>query len=129
MLPPAFAVNTEMQYEGDCKTAVVCGVARSGTSMAAVVVDALGVPMATDELLRTYCEDSSIVRGAQTDRAKAICKRSEESIVWGFKDPHVYNNWPAPHELHNLLRNPFYIIMFRNVAAMAMRETNIRQEV
>ncbi|HAS36506.1 MAG TPA: hypothetical protein DCS15_08465 [Flavobacteriales bacterium] len=104
------------------KTVIVIGVARSGTSMVAHMLDAVGVPMG-DSLSLGSKEDlelSKLVeRGSMgPELEKLIQERNSKHQIWGWKRPMAFKhmNW-----LHENLRNPHFIVTFRDIPAIGMR--------
>jgi hypothetical protein len=114
------------------RTVIVLGMPRGGTSMVAGSLRLLGVPMG-DRLEPSNQEDLDIldlVASLQPlygedgkpitenfDRLRAlIAGRNEERPFWGWKDPnaHVYIS-----ELMPVLRNPHFVVVFRDHFAAA----------
>jgi hypothetical protein len=102
------------------KTIIVIGQERSGTSMIAGTLAKLGVYMG-NTLSNTY-EDPEISLCLKTgDRKKAsaiIKERNQLYSTWGLKKPTgilLKRNW------QKLFREPVYIIVFRDVFAIANR--------
>lgn len=100
-------------------TAVVLGLPFSGTSMAAGVVDALGIPFVkSDEFWFAY-EASEFNNRPLSDVRKSIADWNERHPVWGFKDPHAKRHDAV--EFHASLRNPHYVIVCKDLASMTAR--------
>lgn len=96
------------------RTVVVLGVERGGTSMAAGVIRGLGVSMGPKAGLN---HEDPLFLTEETDRLKnRIGMRNNESDVWGFKVPKASLMLDF-YEKH--LRNPYYIIVYRNSLAVA----------
>ncbi|WP_137702846.1 hypothetical protein [Marimonas lutisalis] len=91
------------------RTLVVLGVERGGTSMAAGVLRALGVPMGDKAGLNH--EDPLFLREGEDRLDRAIRTRNKEHDVWGFKVPKASLMLPF---LESRLRNPFYVVVYRN---------------
>lgn len=106
-------INTTKGQENQ-KTVVVLGVERGGTSMAAGVIRALGVDMGKRAGLNH--EDPRFLTEEDEKLEKLIEVRNKEAYIWGFKMPKAVNklNFFDKH-----LRNPFFIIVYRNPAAVA----------
>ena len=104
------------------RTIVATGVARSGTSMLAQLLDTAGVFMGLD-LDEVVFEDHAVADAfASPDSgmlSRLIASRNEQAAVWGFKRPHLFNgSFPA---LQGMLRNPRFIITYRDPVAIAKR--------
>lgn len=127
--PSATGLQTLMNYgmqvlngagEPEPGTYVVLGLARSGTSMIARCLHALGVPMG-DKLSAVY-EDVVVSRamegGTLEQVREVVALRNAQHARWGFKRP------AAMHFIERYereLRNPRYIVVFRDVLAIANR--------
>ena len=102
------------------RTAVVLGSSRGGTSMAAGVLYHLGVYMG-DRLGVTY-EDRAFslsVENADIDRLRSLRDERDHTYpVWGWKRPSAYKYLDF---LERELTNPYYIMVFRDVFAIANR--------
>lgn len=106
------------------KTIVVMGLARSGTSMMATILKTLGVFIG-DSLTDGSLEDkeiSKLMEVSSNDEAlkKIISQRNNNHKIWGWKRPGAFKKI-ANYE--NLLRNPFYIFMTRDLAAVSLRRS------
>lgn len=104
------------------KTIVVFGVPRSGTTMAAKLLAAIGVDMGKAE--NVVAEDTDFASLLEKDFSeeklkKYIQERDEKSTVWGWKRPEAfrYRNRFVKH-----LTNPHFIFLFRDPLAIALRE-------
>lgn len=102
------------------KTVVVLGAARSGTTMVASVLQALGVPMG--EKLGPVLEDVTLSRAVESRdmiRLKEIvARRNAMHPIWGWKRPSAieYSDvWKG------CFRNPYIIAIFRDPFAIANR--------
>jgi hypothetical protein len=102
------------------KTVVVLGVARSGTSMVASVLEALGIQMG--EKLGPVFEDVSLSKAIeQRDLERLsdiLVKRDSQHSIWGWKRPSAlkyYDVWK------DRFRNPYVIAIFRDPFAIANR--------
>lgn len=96
------------------KTVVVLGVERGGTSMAAGIIRALGINMGKRAGLNH--EDPLFLTEEHDRLEKRIRMRNKEEDTWGFKVP--------KSSLHldfyeKRLRNPFYVVVYRNSLAVA----------
>lgn len=114
------------------QTIVVTGTPRGGTTMIAECLAILGVPMGVTvppprdyfnyedrEFQRLlHVEESDMV---DSDRLRELIRqRNQGHPVWGFKLPLAVNSLPL---LERELRNPRFILVFRDVVAISSRET------
>ena len=111
-------------YDTPHRTVVVMGVARSGTSMIAKVLETLGLFMGENQT-KGSLEDkeiSSLLEGFSTEQefAKLIKERNNSHEVWGWKRPGAFKTLEK-FEKH--LRNPLYIFMIRDIAAISIRRS------
>ncbi len=95
------------------KTVAIYGVQRGGTSMVAAVVAALGVDLAGQGLNH---EDPRFQTASDDALDALIAERNAERAVWGFKAPQTTLKLDY---LESRLRNPHYICVIRNPAAVA----------
>lgn len=117
------------------RTVVVSGIARSGTSMVATVLEALGVFMGTDRT-KGSLEDKEISNLLEREYNDEVLKalidrRNATHSVWGWKRPAALKH---AEKYSHLLRNACYILTFRDLAAVAVRrsiaaETDLRQNL
>jgi hypothetical protein len=102
------------------RTYVVLGVSRGGTSAAAGVLNLLGVPMgSTGEapLFEDLPMNRALSQGVESVEA-LIARNNDEKPVWGFKG----NTITQPYEeIARRLRNPVFIVIFRDLLAVANR--------
>ncbi|MEL6617684.1 MAG: hypothetical protein AAFP16_02325 [Pseudomonadota bacterium] len=91
------------------RTLVVLGVERGGTSMAAGVLRAIGVPMGPTAGLNH--EDPLFLRDDPEKLQNAVRTRNKEHQMWGFKVPKASLQLPF---WERTLRNPFYVVVYRN---------------
>ena len=116
--PPAIEIE-HVPHGSDCLTAVVLGLPFSGTSMAAVVVDALGVPIIRDASF-PFAYEADEFNNVNMDRLReSIARHNAELPVWGFKDPHAKRH--DAKEFHASIRNPHYVIVTKDLASVAIR--------
>lgn len=109
------------KYDSPQKTFIVLGAGRGGTSMCAGALHHLDIfmgeqaqaPIFEDTLLGGHLENRDFVKAAQI-----IEKYNNQHDVWGFKRPTTLDSLT---ELHQLLRNPTYIIIFRDIYAISLR--------
>jgi len=102
------------------KTVIVLGVARSGTTMVASVLEALGVQMG--EKLGPVFEDVALSKAIEQRDLKCLGdileKRNRQHVIWGWKRPSAlkyYDVWK------DRFRNPYVIVIFRDPFAIANR--------
>lgn len=95
------------------RTYVCFGVARGGTSAVAGTMARLGVFMGED--LPNNYEDPRFGPGQSLTKLRAaIAERNAAHDVWGWKFPAAANYLEG---LHDSLRNPCLVVVFRDVAA------------
>ena len=106
---------------GETATIIATGLGRSGTTMVARVMAALGVAMSPDTSARTAEDKKILATVKERDFAEftALCRQRDAlTSRWGFKCPALRNvmlKWePA-------IRQPRYIIVFRDLLAIALR--------
>ncbi|MEZ4720869.1 MAG: hypothetical protein R2813_03210 [Flavobacteriales bacterium] len=106
-----------------CKTVVITGLPRSGTSMIAQSVKHLGVAIGGPKQ-RAHLEDPRFQSlfeknydEAQAKRVIAIKNKNHE--IWGWKRPMSFR---YADKFAHLIRNPFYIIVFRDILATSIRK-------
>ena len=95
-------------------TMVVLGVERGGTSMAAGVLRALGVPMG--ERAGLNHEDPVFLNDEPEKLQRSIRTRNQQHELWGFKVPKASMQLPF---YEKTLRNPYYVVVFRNPLSVA----------
>jgi hypothetical protein len=104
----------------EAKTVIVLGVARGGTSMVAGALHHLGVSMG--EKLSAVYEDLVLSGAVEQDRiediASIIAHRNAAHSIWGWKRPSAIKHAEA---WHGKFRNPFYVVVFRDLFAIANR--------
>ena len=103
------------------KTIVVMGVARSGTSMAAIVLHHLGVHMGIgrDDVIYERADVYNKLENKKINRFKRFVElENQKHNLWGWKRPRSieYVQRFEPH-----IRNPHYVIPFRDLLAIATR--------
>jgi|SRR5665213_1451040 len=96
------------------KTIVVLGVERGGTSMAAGMLRALGIDLGKRVGLNH--EDPRFITTDHNRLKQVIAVRDREADVWGFKMP---NAATILDFFEANLRNPYYLIVYRNLASVA----------
>lgn len=101
------------------KTIVVLGAERSGTSMTAQLLHAMGVPMAMQLNAMGQDPEFSCLYHAPLDldqAKKLVAMRNKKNTIWGWKFPG--NILPL---LYDLTRFPHFIVMLRDPLALARR--------
>lgn len=105
------------------RTLVVSGVARSGTSMVAGILQAAGVPLG-ERMDQVVFEDNDFAKVLEREPfdEKALQRllraRDRRHPVWGFKRPHLHVHGARAVEL---CRNPHLILTVRDPVAIAER--------
>jgi hypothetical protein len=96
------------------KTVMVLGVERGGTSMVAGILRGLGVNMG--DRAGFNHEDPQFLTDDPEILLKRIQNRNRQAEVWGFKIPKQVQLMDF---FEKNLRNPHYVIVFRNLLAIA----------
>ncbi|HVX35846.1 MAG TPA: hypothetical protein VHC71_06480 [Hyphomicrobium sp.] len=96
------------------KTVMVLGVERGGTSMVAGILRGLGVNMG--ERAGFNHEDPQFLAEDPDVLLRRIQTRNKQADVWGFKIPKQIQLMDF---FESSLRNPYYVIVFRNLLAIA----------
>lgn len=111
----------EQQEETDEKTIVVVGLARSGTSIIAGALSHLGVFMGNRAMPPVF-EDmnlSSAIENKDHDSVRQVIDTYNSSYqLWGYKRPASLKSLSF---LHTYFRNPYYIVIFRDIFSIANR--------
>lgn len=104
------------------ETLVICGPSRGGTSLVSYVLLNLGYPLGED-LDGLVHEDKEILAAIAkpSEMDQIIAERNRRFKRWGFKVPHAVDHvgWLA-----GALRNPVFLIVFRNPFAIAKSLVN-----
>jgi hypothetical protein len=102
-------------------TVIVSGVGRSGTSMTAAVLSALGIPMGSTK--SAVLEDEEFLHALLffnfARLAQLISARNAANSRWGFKFASLQNHLLPPQL--EAFRNPHLIIVMRDPVAIATR--------
>lgn len=121
MLKNRGIVRVGAQPQAGPKTIVIVGVARGGTSIFSGALHKLGVFMGERSAPPVF-EDlvlSSALESWDLSEARRVVDRyNERHAVWGFKRPGAT---AYLRRLHELLREPIYLFVFRDIAALARR--------
>lgn len=101
-------------------TVVVSGLGRSGTSMLAKIIAAGGIQMgpANNPIHEDLAISNLIENEKKWALRREVSHRNKERNVWGFKRPLIIRHHKT---LDKVLRNPRYIIIFRDPLAFASR--------
>lgn len=104
-------------------TLIVAGLPRSGTSMVAAILLDLGVFMG-DRIDGAVFEDvefaAAMESGQRDALSQIISQRNTRHRLWGFKRPEAYKHLDR---LCAACRNPRIIVMFRDILAIAVRNS------
>jgi hypothetical protein len=111
----------EMAADDEAKTLVVLGSGRGGTSAVAGMLSALGVslgPYAAAPVFEDLELALAIEVGGEAVARDVIAARNRDYPVWGFKRPGFCRH---VQDYHPCLRNPRYVVIYRDALAIAMR--------
>jgi hypothetical protein len=103
-------------------TVIVSGVGRSGTSMTAGILDALGIPMGKTNNLAVFEDEEFVSSLLYFDYARMHSltdSRNAKNPRWGFKFPSLQNHLLPPQLSY--FRNPHLIVVMRDPVAVATR--------
>ena len=110
-------LNPPAELEGQ-RTYTIFGTRRGGTSMVAGVARALGLDLGQVGQ-RKNNEDPRFQNRPMPQMREAIETRNGELDVWGWKFPAAGAYLP---ELSNSLRNPYFIVVYRDPVAAALSQ-------
>ncbi len=103
------------------KTLFIVGLERSGTSMIAKILHELDIHMG-DQYNEAVFEDREMAKYAEGNDIAQLSKLVEEKNaahdIWAWKRPRAYR---YAKRLEKIVRNPHYIILFRDPLAIALR--------
>lgn len=127
MMPKLEPLIINPSIEGD-KTVLTLGLARSGTSMLAAVIDALGCPMgdASDghfERDQFKWDFNKLDHWQQTK--EEITRLNNEHKTWGAK---IRLDYVWLNRMIDQVRNPHIIIIFRDLAAILQRHISTKDK-
>jgi hypothetical protein len=111
LLNPPDTLETQRTY-------VIFGTRRGGTSLVAGIARALGLDLG-DVGERKNNEDPRFQNLPRDVMREAIEARNAEHDVWGWKYPAAGSYLP---ELSNSLRNPYFIVVYRDTVAAALSQ-------
>ena len=103
------------------KTLVVMGVARSGTSMVAIVLHHLGVNMGIgrDDVIYERPDVYAKLENKKMGMFKKFVEQQNNTFsLWGWKRP---KSIEYVRRFESIIRNPHYVIPFRDLLAIATR--------
>jgi hypothetical protein len=104
------------------KTLLITGLARSGTSMLAALLQAAGVWLG-DHVYQPINEDAEItqmLRARDFTRLDALIRQQNAKMpIWGFKMPDLHQF--LQHDEMVRFRNPHLMVIFRDPVAVAAR--------
>lgn len=107
--------------QSEKKTLVVLGSARGGTSAVAGMLSALGVSLGPYASAPVF-EDLELALAIEEDREAValdvIAARNRDYPIWGYKRPGFCR---YVQDYHQRLRNPLYVVIYRDALAIAMR--------
>ncbi len=106
------------------RTYPIFGTRRGGTSMVAGVARALGLDLGQVGK-RKNNEDPRFQNRPLDKMREAIETRNAEHAVWGWKFPAAGSYLP---ELSNSLRNPYFIVVYRDPVAAALSQARRDRE-
>lgn len=116
-VPPALVIGRP-EVLPDKRTLVVLGCYRGGTSAFAGLARLMGIFMGRT-LGRTNSEDLEFHSAGADDLGVLIQSRNQRFDVWGFKHPGSVFHLD---ELRPHLRNPMFLVVFRDPLAIAQTE-------
>jgi hypothetical protein len=104
------------------KTLLITGLARSGTSMLAALLEGAGVWLG-DHVYQPINEDAEItqiLRARDLTRLDALIRRQNaKTPIWGFKMPDLHQF--LQHDELGRFRNPHLMVIYRDPVAVAAR--------
>lgn len=104
------------------KTLLITGLARSGTSMLAALLEAAGIWLGDHvyEPINEDAEITQILRARDFARLDALIERQNAAApIWGFKVPDLHRF--LQHDELQRFRNPHLIVIYRDPVAVAVR--------
>ena len=106
------------------RTYAIFGTRRGGTSMVAGLARALGLDLGNVRQ-RKNNEDPRFQNRPLDRMREVVEERNAEHDVWGWKFPAAGNYLP---ELSNTLRNPYFVIVYRDPVAAALSQAKRDRE-
>jgi len=107
-------------FAGTQRTYVVLGVSRGGTSAISGLLSHFGVYMGRSGQAPLFenLKMNKALRGSNEDVQQVVSKFNREHDVWGFKGNAIPQSYS---EVSSMLRNPVYVVVFRDLLAIANR--------
>ena len=99
------------------KTYIVLGNYRGGTSLVSGLLMLLGIYMGDIDRMDGNLEDKDFQQKSDEEIREVIKKRNNQYDIWGWKEPGLY---PRIRGFFDVLRNPHFIIVFRDPVATAL---------
>ena len=115
------------QYNSKKKTVVVLGLIRGGTSAVAAILHALGIDFGVGWSNHEERERGIVFADKPTKAMGLISKLNAKHNAWGLKVPRLVDSWGAAN-LHKALRNPYYVIVTRDVTAITSTHLGMTDE-
>ena len=114
-------IRSGPRVEGNEHTIIVLGIGRGGTSLCSRSLHELGVFTGKDSLSPIF-EDRPLSKSLENRDFKSvkelISEYNRKHNIWAFKRPTTNG---TISELHSLLRNPRYVVVFRDILAIGQR--------
>ncbi|MDQ8202511.1 hypothetical protein [Pelagicoccus sp. SDUM812003] len=114
-------VRNETPLPSGPRTLIVLGVGRGGTSLCSKAINALGIFTGKDSRPPIY-EDIPLSKALEDhdfESARSLINEYNNlHDLWAFKRPTTND---TIEELHRLTRNPIYLVVFRDILAIANR--------
>lgn len=107
-----------------CKTIIIIGCARGGTSVCAGILNELGIYTGKGSTSPIF-EDTYLankIEGGDIQATKSIIsKYNDEHKIWAYKRPSSLEHIEM---INSLARNPFFIFIFRDIASVSIRQND-----
>lgn len=116
MNSPIVILNKEKIENNNDKTYVVLGSYFSGTSLVTGLLRRFGIYMGRSFNCSGNQEDLDFQLKSEAEVSDMILQRNKEHQTWGWKDPNTIN---FVENLLDVLRNPVFIILYRDDLAIA----------
>jgi hypothetical protein len=114
MIKKSYHILVPVEHVSEEKTIVVLGCPRGGTSLIAGLLYRFGIFMG-DNLKKQY-EDKTFKNRTYVEYKQNIERRNNEYKVWGWKLPNTIYYIAS---ITPLLRNPYFIIVYRDPFSIA----------
>ena len=123
--PGLIRLNTPQSRIPSQRTIIVLGEARGGTSLAAGILFALGVPMGT-QVDEPIFEDGVLSRAIRSGKTKnfhnVVDQYNNHWNVWGYKQPSVKRFLMRKS---SALRNPMFLLIVKDVVSICSRKNDL----